>query len=83
MFKDLKARLERGENLMIMEIDGPHKESLAYYQKTYGVSADFIVGDSMLATEENLRIMMNDVTHPYGHGYCLAAALLDLDVHST
>ena len=30
----------------------------------------------MLITPENLNIMLNDPKHPYGHGYCLAKALL-------
>jgi hypothetical protein len=51
-------------------------ESLDYYVKKYGVAQDFIVGNTMLATRENLQIMLNDPLHPYGHGYCLANSLL-------
>jgi len=78
-FAGLQARLQKGENLLIIEVDGPHQESLEYYQETYRVSEDFIEDDTMLATFDNLKIMLNDSKHPFGHGYCLAAALLGLN----
>lgn len=80
-FKKLKKKLENGENLLIIEVDGPHQESLEYYQKEYGVSKDFIEESTMLATKENLNIMLNDPKHPFGHGYCLAAALLNISLN--
>ena len=76
-FLELKDRLSRGENLLIIEVDGPHSESLKYYSDKYGVANDFIINNTMLATPENLNIMLNDTKHPYGHGYCLASALLE------
>lgn len=79
-FKELQARLQKGENLLIVEVDGPHEESLDYYKSKYGVENDFIVGSTILCTEKNLSIMLNDEKHPYGHGYCLASALLELEV---
>jgi hypothetical protein len=75
-FKKLQQRLAKGENLLIIEVDGPHQESIDYYIENYGVSRDFIKGGTMLMTEENNVIMLNDTLHPYGHGYCLALALL-------
>lgn len=75
-FTELKKRLQNGENLLIIEVDGPHTESLNYYKEKYGVEDDFIVNNTMLATERNLEIMLNDPLHPYGHGYCLASVLL-------
>ena len=75
-FIELKERVMKGENLLLVEVDGPHMESLKYYQDKYGVADDFIVNNTMLATPENLDIMLNDPLHPYGHGYCLANALL-------
>jgi len=57
----------------------PHQESMDYYKQTYNVSDDFIENGTMLATEENLMLMMVDPKHPFGHGYCLAMALLDLE----
>ena len=79
-FIELKKRLERGEKLLIIEVDGPHQESLEYYKKEYKVSDSFIEKGTMLATKENLKIMLEDAKHPFGHGYCLAVALEDFDL---
>lgn len=78
IFYELKEKLAKGQNLLIVEIDGPHQESLEYYKKKYGVRDDFIENNTMLCTPKNLDIMLNDPKHPFGHGYCLAMALLDL-----
>ena len=78
-FMELKNKLDSGENLLIIEVDGPHQESLGYYQEKYNVEENFIENGTMLATDENLMIMMADEKHPFGHGYCLAMALLGLD----
>lgn len=78
-FYCLRKKLDRGENLLILEVDGPHQESLGYYREKYGVEEDFIVNGTMLATKGNLEVMLNDEKHSFGHGYCLAMALLDLD----
>lgn len=78
-FKELQDRLRKGENLLILEVDGPHQESLDYYKEKYGVGDDFIQANTMLCTEKNLSIMLNDSKHPYGHGYCLASALLNIN----
>lgn len=76
-FKELSERLKKRENLLIIEVDGPHEESLDYYKEKYGVKDDFIENSTMLATKENLDIMLNDEKHPFGHGYCLAWGLLN------
>ena len=76
-FHKLKKRLEAGENLLIIEVDGPHQESLEYYQTTYNVGKDFIENSTMLVTLKNIGIMLKDSAHSFGHGYCLAMALLD------
>lgn len=78
-FKELQARLDKGENLLIIEVDGPHQESLEYYKNTYNVNDDFIVGNTMLINKENIKIMMNDAKNAFGHGYCLGMALLNKD----
>lgn len=80
LFQKLKERLEGGENLLIIEVDGPHEETMPYYIQKYNVPNNFITNGTMLATKENLQIMVNDEKHPYGHGYCLAALLLDIKV---
>lgn len=78
LYKKLKRKLKEGKRLMILEVDAPHQESLNYYQEKYGVGNNFIVDHSMKANLKNLKIMLNDDLHPFGHGYCLAAALLGL-----
>lgn len=78
-FLKLQARLKNGENLLIIEVDGPHEESLSYYKESYGVPDDFIERDTILATPDNMKIMLNDTKHNFGHGYCLAMALLEMD----
>ena len=78
-FKDLRKMLSEGKNLLILEVDGPHEESLDYYKKKYGVKDDFIEGYTIEASLENMKIMLNDPKHPFGHGYCLALALQDFD----
>lgn len=76
-YNELLSRIRAGENLLILEVDGPHQESLSYYQKNYNVNDDFIQQGTMLATWENLKIMLDDAKHPFGHGYCLAWCLLE------
>lgn len=81
-FKELKKRLAAGENLLIVDVDGPHEETLDYYKNEYGVQDDFIEKDTILLDPnnlDNLRIMLHDTAHSFGHGYCLALALLDLE----
>jgi hypothetical protein len=80
-FKLLQEKLENNKNLLIIEVDGPHQESLPYYKKKYSVNDDFIKESTILATEENMNIMLNDDKHAFGHGYCLAMTLLDLKVN--
>jgi hypothetical protein len=79
-FIDLKKRAESGEKLLIIEVDGPHQESMEYYKQTYGVPNSFIIKNTIGVTEHSMQIMLNDPKHPFGHGYCLAMALLDADV---
>ena len=76
-FKVLLEMLRKGKNLLIIEVDGPHQESLQYYIDKYGVAEDFIEDDTMLVTDESIDIMLNDNKHSFGHGYCLAKALRD------
>jgi hypothetical protein len=76
-FYQLVDMLKEGKNLLILEIDGPHQESLQYYQDKYHVNTNFIENHTMLATTDNLNIMLNDTKHSYGHGYCLASCLLE------
>ena len=77
-FQGLKQRLVQGENLLVLEVDGPHQESLQHYKDQYGVDDQFIQQDTVLACQASLDLLLNDDKHSFGHGYCLAWALLDL-----
>ncbi|ARF11064.1 hypothetical protein Hokovirus_4_38 [Hokovirus HKV1] len=77
LFQELKRKLASGVNLLIAEVDGPHQETLNYYKTKYNVNDDFIQQHTVLINQENIRILLNDDKHPFGHGYCLAMALLD------
>jgi hypothetical protein len=79
-FKELQDRLKNGENLLVIEVDGPHQESLDYYKQKYNMDNDFIQDNTMIANEKNISIMLNDNKHAFGHGYCLTMALLDKDI---
>lgn len=74
----LKNMLNQGINLLIIDVDGPHQESIPYYIKNYNVNEDFIEKDSVQVNKENMKILLNDGKHPFGHGYCLAMALLGI-----
>ncbi len=80
LFAELRRMLERGQNILIAEVDGPHQESLAHYMQTYGANADFIASHSVAASPKNLKILLEDPLHPFGHGYCLAAALAGINL---
>lgn len=66
MYQNLINLINQSINLLIIEVDGPHQESLGYYQEKYHVDNDFIQNNTILATKDNLNIMLNDEKHPYG-----------------
>jgi hypothetical protein len=80
MFLNLKKRLDAGSDLLVVEIDGPHQESLEYYMEKYKVPKNWIENSTMLVTKESLKIMIEDTKHPAGHCLALAMALLGLSV---
>lgn len=77
-FVKLQNRLNQGENLLIIEVDGPRARSLDYYKKTYGVKDDFIENDTILIDARRLEILLNDAQERFGHGFCLAGSLLGI-----
>ena len=80
LFCSLQAQHRRGVNLLIVEVDGPHRESLDYYRAKYPaqVAAGFTITDNecVEATETAMTLLLNDPKHPFGHGYCLAMAVM-------
>ncbi len=73
-FKKLVA-IARKQPVLIVEVDGPHQEDLQYYIDTYSVNPDFIEEDTIVASRDNLKVMLEDPKHAYGHGYVLADVL--------
>lgn len=82
LFNELRGRLATGENLCIIDVDGPHQESMPYYLEKYQgyIDETFIQYDSILINETHMRVLLNDPLHPFGHGYCLAMALLNMGI---
>ncbi|SNW62003.1 Hypothetical protein ORPV_99 [Orpheovirus IHUMI-LCC2] len=77
-YEELRERLNKGENLLIVEVDGPREESMSYYKEKYGVNDNWIQNNTILVNEENMKILLNDPRHAFGHGYCLAMSLLNM-----
>lgn len=71
-FQTLHDMVQRGQSLQIVEVDGPDP-SLKYppYDQ---ISRE---NPSMLMTEETCRLLINDERKPFGHGFVIAALLLD------
>eukprot|EP01083_Nonionella_stella_P165339 549780_1 len=79
-FKQLKRMYEDGQYLLISEFDGPLYQDYDYYQDKYGKMDIVLEGNVMIPTKENLKILLNDTKHPFGHGYCIAMALQGITV---
>lgn len=77
-FEVLKRKYDRGDSLLIAEVNGPTESLKEYYKSTYGIE---IEGQSVEATPEILKAMLYDTKCPFGHGYVLAMALMDLSVN--
>lgn len=71
-FKRLKQMLSEGCHIQINEVDGPSFMAIPPY--------DNVVKKSLLITPEVLTQLINNPTQPFGHGYALAACLLDIDL---
>ncbi len=71
-FRELKALLEQGTSLQIIEVDGP--DPTLTHPPYDQISADH---PGMLMSEETVRLLVNDTRKPFGHGFTIAALLLD------
>lgn len=70
-FQRLQKMVENGENIMILEVDGP---ALGLKFPPYDRLSDKEPG--LLIDEEVIRMLINDKRKPFGHGYVIAALLL-------
>jgi hypothetical protein len=70
-FKRLRALLEQGVNLQIVEVDGPDPSlTFAPYDQISTANP------GLLMTEQTIRLLINDARKPFGHGFVIAALLL-------
>lgn len=70
-FKKIKEMMKKGQTIQIVEVDGPKVE---WYKKSPISSA--INGQSLAISKSVIEHLINDETHPFGHGYTIAALLL-------
>lgn len=70
-FKRIKKMLENGINIQINEVDGP-----AYYDEH---PYDLTVNESLPMTKDILEVLINNPRQAFGHGYSLAACLMNID----
>lgn len=76
MFWDLVFSFKNGQNILIHDVDGPHQESEDYYKQRYLLDNFIINGTIDGRDNQVLDILFNDSKHPFGHGYCLAMAII-------
>lgn len=77
-YSKLIEMLDRGEKLLIIEVDGPRVERLSYYKKKYNVPDNWIEDNTILMTQDVVDILVEDLEASYGHGYCLSMCLMNL-----
>jgi len=70
-FIQLKRELDKNHKLLISEVDGPKYEDVYPYNLVENHSIPF--------TYDICKHLINDITHPFGHGYTIAALLMGWD----
>lgn len=71
-FKKLKKMLDDGKNLQIVEVDGPDPTlDFPPYDQISKENPGLDINETVI------RTLVNDPQKPFGHGYCIAALLLD------
>lgn len=71
-FKKLRKLVLSGKNIQILEVDGPDP-NLNYYPYDQ-ISVE---NPGLEMNEEVIKTLLNDTRKPFGHGYTIAALLLD------
>lgn len=71
-FAILKERLDSGENLQIVEVDGPDP-TLDYFP--YDLID--VNNPGLIINKKVIQSLVNDKRKPFGHGYVIASLLLD------
>lgn len=70
-FKELQQKIEKGLKIQINEVDGPSKSSEAPFH--------LVENSSLEVTKTTVVEWLNNPSQPFGHGICLAVALLKWD----
>lgn len=71
-FRRLQEMLRSGVNLLILEVDGP--DPTLQFPPYDRISR---AHPGLLIDEEVIRMLINDIRKPFGHGYVVASLLLD------
>jgi hypothetical protein len=71
-FHILQEKLSNGENLQIIEVDGPDP-TLDYFP--YNLLS--VNDPGLVINKQIIKALINDTRKPFGHGYTIAALLLD------
>lgn len=71
-FKQLRDLLAQGISLQLVEVDGP--DPTLSYPPYDSISKE---KPGMLMDEATIRLLVNDARKPFGHGFVIAALLLD------
>lgn len=67
--------LKKGENICIFEVDVPTSSKKGLYGK-------YAIGNVFYADLNKINDLLNDTSEPFGHGLCLAKALLeDMEIY--
>lgn len=78
LYNKLIRKLNNNENLLIAEVDVAWQDDLKYYIEKYGIEDKNFINDyTMIANKEYIKIMLNDVKNPCGHGIALAMSLIN------
>ena len=72
-FIKLKSMLEKGKNLLLIEVDGP-----PINQQKRGFPYDEVTSESpgLFLDEITVKFLLNDPTFPFGHGYTIGTILI-------
>lgn len=76
IYKQLLNDVRNGTSILLTEVDVPNKSKKGYYGKN--------LDDNNIYTAnlERINELLNDPSEPFGHGLCLALALLE-DINKT
>ena len=71
IYQELLIKVKNGQNILITEVDLPELNKKGYYGK-------FVDSDNIYRpTLGTLNLLLKDSSEPFGHGLCLAYALLE------